>query len=229
VAAAAILAQMDLFAVLTPEEVARLDARLRRRRYAKGSVLFLQGDPGNALYVIESGHVKMVVTSPDGKELIIAMRGPGEFFGDMALLDGEPRSADAVAADDCQVLILQRDDFARFIETHPQTAMRLVAELSRRIRRMMRQQQEATLLDVSARIASELLHLAEDRGRPVPDGSGAVTVDLSLTQAELATVIGVTRESVNKWLRYFQRRGWIRWEKGHLTILRPDELRQRIA
>jgi CRP-like cAMP-binding protein len=154
----------------------------------------------------------------------------------MALLDGEPHSADAVAAEDCQLLILQREDFERFLEHHPRAAVRLLAVLSRRLRQTMRRQQEATLLDVSARLASALVQLAEDRGLPSPaaaddpgDGAGAITVQGSLTQGELAAMIGVTRESVNKWLRYFQRRGWLRWEKGQLTLLQPQKLRDRAA
>ena len=237
------LAQVDLFSTLTSEELAALQSRVRRRRYPKGTVIFLEGDPGTSLYVIEEGHVKIVLTSPDGKELVIAVRGPGEFFGDMALLDGEPRSADAVAAKDCRLLILQREDFNRFLVAHPQAAARLLAVLSRRLRRVMRQQQDATLLDVAGRVARTLLQLAEDHGRPVAGsvgsagaagaaavsgGAGAIVVDAVATQADLAAVVGVTRESVNKWLRYYQRRGWIRWEPGSLVLLRPDELRRRL-
>jgi CRP/FNR family cyclic AMP-dependent transcriptional regulator len=227
--AEATLAGVDLFAALTPEELEGLSARLRRRRYPEGAVLFVEGDPGNGLYVIESGRVKIVLASPAGRELVLAVRGPGEYIGDMALLDGEPRSADAVAAEDCRVLILPREDFVRFVETHPRAAMRLLAVLSRRLRQTMRQHQEATLLDVAARVAGALLRLADEDGAPAGDGAGGVVVPTDLTQAGLAAQIGVTRESVNKWLRYYQRRGWIRWEPGHLTLLRPAKLRERLA
>jgi CRP-like cAMP-binding protein len=227
-----VLAGVDLFAVLTAEELEGLGARLRRRHYAKGTVLFTEGDPGTGLYVIEWGRVKIVLTSPAGKELVLAVCGPGEFFGDMALLDGEPRSADAIVAEDCQLLILQRDDFVRFLETHPQAAVRLLAVLSRRLRRATRRHQEATLLDVSARLASALLRLAEEQGAPAgapaADGAAPVVIPTGLTQAGLAAQVGVTRESVNKWLRYFQRRGWLSWEQGRLTLLRPGKLRERL-
>jgi CRP-like cAMP-binding protein len=229
ITAGATLAGIDLFSALTPEELAGLGARLRRRRYPKGTVLFVEGDPGTGLYVIESGRVKIVLASPAGRELVVAVRGPGEFIGDMALLDGEPRSADAVAAEDCRVLILPREDFVRFVETHPLAAMRLLAVLSRRLRQTMRQHQDATLLDVSARVASALLRLADEQGAPAGDGSEARVVPTTLTQAGLAAQIGVTRESVNKWLRYFQRRGWLRWEPGRLTLLRPARLRERLS
>ena len=227
--AAASLARVDLFAELTPDELEGLSARLRRRRYAKATVLFTEGDPGTGLYVVESGQVRIVLASPAGKELVLAVRGPGEFFGDMALLDGEPRSADAVVAEDCQLLILRREDFVRFVETHPPAALRLLAVLSRRLRQTMRQHQDATLLDVSARLASALLRLADEHGAPAGDGTGGMVVPITLTQAGLAAQIGVTRESVNKWLRYFQRRGWIRWEPGRLALLQPAKLRERLA
>ena len=225
------LAQVDLFSALTPSELESLNARVRRRRYAKGTVIFVEGDPGNSLYVIESGHVKITLTSPDGRELVITTYGPGDFFGEMALLDEAPRSADAVAVDDCHLALLQRTDFVHFVESHPQAAARLLAELTRRLRRITRQHQEATLLDVSARVASALLQLAADQGQPAPGeaAGGAITIERPMTQAELAAQIGVTRESVNKWLRHYQRRGWLRWEKGQLTILQPDELRKRLA
>jgi CRP-like cAMP-binding protein len=224
-----ILAQVELFAGLTAEELEGLLARMRRRHYPKGTVLFLTGDPGTALYVVEAGRVKMVLTSPAGRELVVAVRGPGEFFGDMALLDGEPRSADAVVAEDCRLLILPREDFMRFVETHPRAALRLLAVLSRRLRQTLRQHQDATLLDVAARLASALLLLAEEQGAPLGDGTDAIAIPAPLTQGALAARVGVTRESVNKWLGYFQRRGWVRWEHGRLTLLRPERLRERLA
>jgi CRP-like cAMP-binding protein len=192
-------------------------------------VLFLAGDPGTGLYVVEAGRVKMVLTSPAGRELVLAVRGPGEFFGDMALLDGEPRSADAVVAADCPLLILPREDFVRFVDTHPRAALRLLAVLSRRLRQTMRQHPDATLLDVAARLASALLLLAEEQGAPVGDGTDAIAIPDPPTQGALAARVGVTRESVNKWLGYFQRRKWVRWEHGRLTLLRPGRLRERLS
>ena len=227
--AGAALARVELFAGLTPEELERLGARLRRRRYAKGTVLFVEGDPGAGLSVVASGRVTMVLASPAGRELVVAVRGPGELFGDMALLDGEPRSAHAVVGEDCRVLILPREDFVRCVEAHPRAALRLLAVLSRRLRQTMRRHQEATLLDVAARLAGALLRLAEAHGAPAGDGAGGLVVPVALTQAGRAAQIGVTRESGNTWLRSFQRRGWIRWEPGRLTLLQPAELRDRLS
>ena len=223
----ATLEPVGLLAFLSAEELAALSARVRRRRYPKGAVIFLEGDPGASLYVVETGRVKIALTSPDGKELVIRVLDPGEFFGEMALLDGEPRSADAIAVEDCRLMLVHRDDFVRFLEAHPQAAVRLLAALSRRLRRATRQQQEAATLDVGARVASALLRLAEEHGAPAASGSGEIAVTTPLTQTQLAGMVGVTRESVNKWLRFYERRGLVRWQKGRLTVLRPDELRQR--
>jgi CRP/FNR family cyclic AMP-dependent transcriptional regulator len=230
-----LLAHIELFADLPAEDRAALGAQLRRRRYPRGAVLFLEGDPGTCLYLVERGQVKMVLTSPDGREFLVAVRGPGECFGEMSLLDGEPRSADAMVIEDAQLLILQREDFLRFLEGHPATAIRLLAILTDRLRRSMRLHQEASFLDVGARIASAVLRLAQHQGPrdpsggPGPEDAAPVVVQTHLTQAELAATVGVTRESANKWLQYFERRGLLRWEKGRVLILRPEELRQRAS
>jgi CRP-like cAMP-binding protein len=195
----------------------------------------VEGDPGTGLYVVERGRVKIARTSAEGREIVFAVRGPGEFFGDMALLDGEPRSADAVALEECVLLLMHRDDFVRFLEAHPKAAVRLLAVLSRRLRDGMRQQEEATLLDAAGRVARALVRLAEERGGPPGRGEGdafgpdARVVEAPPTQAQLAAHVGLTRESVNKWVRAFARRGAVRWEKGRLTVLRPEELRRRAA
>jgi CRP-like cAMP-binding protein len=170
--------------------------------------------------------VKIGLSTPDGKELVIALLGRDEFFGDMALLDGEPRSADAIAKTDCQLLLLNREDFLSFLDTHPKVAANLLANLSRRLRLNTTMLQEAAFLDIPARVASALLQLAEDDGRPAPDGS--VVIDSAMTQAELAGMVGATRESVNKWLRYYERQGLIHWAKGAVAILKPDDLRRRV-
>jgi CRP-like cAMP-binding protein len=217
---------VGLLAPFGAEELAALERRLRRRRYDKGTVLFVEGDPGTSLYVIESGRVKIVLTSPDGRELIIAWRGPGEFFGDMALLDGGPRSADAIVDEDCRLALLQREDFQRFLEERPAVAIRLLAVLSQRLRDAMQQQLDAIRQDAGARVASALLRMAQDL-RAGATGPGPPVVQVP-TQTEFARFVGLTRESVNKWLGYFERSGVIRRERGKITILRPEELRKRL-
>ena len=220
------LARVGLFEGLSQTELERLAALMRHRRCRKGVPIFREGDPGVALYIIESGEVRISVTSEEGKELVIALLGPGDFFGDLALVDGEPHSADAVAREACSLLLLHREDFLRHLASHPEVAMHLLGVLSRRLRRNTVMLQEAAFLDVSARVASALLQLADLHGRP--DGEG-VTIASKFSQTELAAMVGSSRESVNKWLRYYERIGLIRSSGRTLTILQPDQLRKRIV
>jgi CRP-like cAMP-binding protein len=216
---AAALRNVSLFAEVPLGDLDELTVGLRRRRYARGQVIFTEGDPGTNLCVVEEGRVRISVSSEDGKELVLRLLGPGEFFGELSLLDGEPRSADAVAHDPCQLLLLQRDDFLRFVESRPRVALALLAVLSRKLRLTTHQAQDVAFLDVPARVARTLLDLAEG-GAASADGA------CRLTQAELAATIGVTRESVNRWLGYFEQRGLVRRSRGVITILRPDRLRR---
>jgi CRP-like cAMP-binding protein len=217
-----VLRRVGLFATLPDDDLATLGASLRRRRYPRGAVIFVEGEPGSTLYLIESGMVRISVASPAGRELVIALLGPGEFFGDLALLDGEAHSADAVARHDCRLLLLRRDDFLGFVRQRPNVAAELLAVLSRRLRRNTQMLQEAAFLDIPGRLASELLRLAESQGRPA---AGGLVISASLTQSELASIVRATRESINKWLRYFERRGWLHWSKGTITILDAERLR----
>jgi CRP/FNR family cyclic AMP-dependent transcriptional regulator len=214
-----------LFAGLAEEHLAALAAALRRRRYPRGATVFLTGDPGEQLYLIERGRVRIGLVAPDGREVVLAVLGPGEAFGDLALLDGEPRSADAAAQEDSLLLVLPRDAFLRHLEAHPGLAIALLAEMSRRLRRNARIIQDAAFRDVPARLAAALLQLAREQGPP--DGSGR-EVAVSVTQAELAGMIGATRESVNKWLGSFERRGFLRRQRGVIAIADTRALGQQL-
>jgi len=220
-----VLAQVPFLAELSPEEVEQLSKCLRRRRYRKGEVIFLEGDPGTTLYLIEAGRVKIAVTSPQGREVILALRGPGDFFGELSLLDDEPRSADAAAHEPCDLLLLQRSDFVRFLEARPKAAVRLLAAVSRRLRHTTEQVQDVASLDVPGRLARVLLDLAESQGQPRDEG---LVLPARLTQAELAGLVGATRESVNKWLGFYERQGLLRRGRDHITVTRPQQLRKRI-
>jgi CRP-like cAMP-binding protein len=219
-----LLSDVPLFADLSDEERAELGGRLRRRRYGRGEPLFLRGDPGNFLYLIERGRVKIALSSTEGKEMILALLGPGDFFGELALLDGGDRSADAVVVEDAELLLLGREDFLHFMEHRPRVALHALAILSRRLRQTDQLVHDAAFFDVPGRLASAILRLAETLGQPVADG---VTISRRLTQVELADMIGASRESVNKWLSYYQRQGYIRAERGLITVLRPQALQQR--
>jgi CRP-like cAMP-binding protein len=222
-----LLANVGLFADLSSSELIGLAALMRPRPYAKDEVIYLRGDPGTAFYVIASGRVKITLTSPDGKELILRRLGPGGFHGELALLDDEPRSADAIAVEPSVLLVLQRDAFRQFLNEHVAVASKLLGTVSQYLRRNAELIQDATFLDVPARLARILLELAGATGDgPLPP-PGAVIPD-RMKQAELASLVGATRESVNKWLGSFEKQGLIRYEKGQITLLRPSGLKQRI-
>jgi len=218
------LAGVPLFSGLPSAELDRLGGLMRARDYARGEVIFLEGDAGTSLCVIASGRVKIVLTSADGREVVLNVYGPGEFFGEFALLDGEPRSADAVAQEPSRVFTLQRTDFLRFLEAHPRAAATLLAVLSRRLRHTTRVVQDAAFRDVPGRLARVILDLADTHGRPAADG---VRVETRLTQTELASMIGASRETVNKALRSFERVGLLRLERSGITIVEPARLRAR--
>jgi CRP-like cAMP-binding protein len=200
---------------------------MRPRSYARDEVIYLRGDPGTAFYVVASGRVKIALTSPDGKELILRRLNAGEFHGELALLDDEPRSADAIATESSVLLVLQRDAFRHFLAEHPAVATKLLATVSQYLRRNAELIQDATFLDVPARLARILLELAGGDGGDDLPPPGAVIPD-RMKQAELASLVGATRESINKWLGSFERQGLISMEKGQITLLKPGALRQRI-
>ena len=185
------------------------------------------GDPGTAFYVIASGKVKIALTSPDGKELILRRLGPGGFHGELALLDDEPRSADAIATEHSLLLVLQRDAFRRFLSEHPEVATKLLGTVSQYLRRNADLIQDATFLDVPARLARILLELASAPGATDLPAAGAILPE-RMKQSELAALVGATRESINKWLGSFEKQGLISYEKGQITLLRPSGLKQRI-
>ncbi len=219
------LAEVPLFAQLAPGELDRLAALLRPRRYRAGEVIFHEGDAGTALYIIAEGEVKIVLGSAEGKEVVLALLGGGDFFGEFALLDGEPRSADAVATVASQLLTLQREDFARFLTDHPRVALSLLAVLSRRLRRTDQLVHDAAFADVRTRLIKVLLELAQTKGTQEPKG---IVIGSRLTQGDLATMAGTTRESVNKWLRYYGQKGLLRHERGRLTLIDLGGLRAEL-
>ncbi len=220
--ALAALRRVDLFAGLSEPELNALAGTLHSERYDAGQVIFLRGDPGSSLYLVRSGRVRVVLTSPAGKEVLLNLLGPGDFVGDLALLDGEPRSADVLAHDDCELLSLQREDFMAFLDTHPKAAKHLLAVMSQRLRHNADLIEEVAFLDIGTRLARLLLGLAAERGEPA---GNRVTIEGNLSQTDLANMISATRESVNKWLAAYRRKGILDWRQGQLVILQLDRLR----
>jgi CRP-like cAMP-binding protein len=219
-----ILARCGLFEDLNSEEAEAICSKIVKRHYAKGQVISAQGDPSNSIYIIEKGRIKVSRQTTDGKELMLFSLGTGNYFGEAGLVNGEPRAGNTVAVEPTDLLILMRDDFIRLIETHPRIALVLLAGLGNRLRRAHQKAEDAFFLDVPTRILRSLLHLAESSGQPVENG---IVITRKITQTELASMVGATRESINKWLRSFERQGLIRYERRTITILQPEKLRKR--
>lgn len=221
-----ILERVVLFSGLPPDEQRTLAACLQRRWFSKDEIIFQRDDPGSSLYIVEKGSVKIELTGQDGKEIRIAVLQPGDFFGEVALMDGGTRSTDAIAAENSELLVLERDDLLQFLRARPEIALRLIVVLSRRLRDDAQIVKDAVFLDVPARLANVIIKLAEEYGRE--DGDRLV-IDSRFTQTDLAAMIGATRESVNRSLAEYEDMGVLEYRRGgHITVLRPDSLRKRI-
>jgi CRP/FNR family transcriptional regulator, cyclic AMP receptor protein len=214
----ALLKDHPIFGEFAPEQLKRLASYARRRQAANGTVIFEKGDPGNALYAIRSGTVKIAAPSEDGRETSFNLLHPGEVFGEIALLDGQPRTADAVAASDCDLVAIERRDFVAFMESEPKLAMKLIELLCERLRFVSTRLEEVVFLNLPARLARLLLRLAAES----PAGPG--NNELRITQNELGKMLGTARESVNRVLRQWARRGLIAPKRGGLILLKPQEI-----
>ncbi|MBN2371924.1 MAG: Crp/Fnr family transcriptional regulator [Vicinamibacteria bacterium] len=200
---------------------ADIDAIVRlctRRKYPKDTVVFFENDPGDILFMIVEGRIKVTILGDDGKEVILTVLGPGDFFGEMALLDNEPRSATAIAIESCELLLLHRADFESALEENRSISRGLVRVLSARLRRANHQISTLALLDVYGRVARALLDMARDEGRRLKDGHIAFR---RATHQEIANRIGTTRETVTRMLKDLERQSLIDVE-GKEIILRPD-------
>jgi CRP-like cAMP-binding protein len=207
-----------LFARADDETLAQCAAGLRIRRFRKAETIFHQGDPGDSLYIIERGAVKIVLPSPEGEEAaIIATLGTGDFFGELALLDGAPHSATVVAIEPTEVLVLRRDVFEQLIDTDRSLRIALLAGLAGELRRLTGHVEELHFLDLPGRLASRLVRLAREQD---PGVVGEVALPWPYTQSDLAAMIGGTRQTVNRLLADFAEQGLIRQEKDIIVI--PD-------
>ncbi|MDI3280622.1 MAG: Crp/Fnr family transcriptional regulator [Bacillota bacterium] len=213
--ASSFLARVPIFASLDEEDLHRLLAIAGERTYRKGSTIFFENDPGEALYVILAGRVKVYKLAADGREKILAILGPGEYFGEMSLLDGLPRSASTEAMETTRLLMIQRQEFLSLLSAHPSLALKVIAELSRRLRQANAQVEELAFLDVRGRVARGLLALVAAHGSPHPAGQ---RIDLRLTHKELASYCGAARETVTRVLLELQDSGAIEVD-GHRIVV----------
>ncbi len=204
------LATVPLLSRIPSEELVRFAEVTREKQYPKGSVILFEDDPGDSLFIVRSGRVKVVLVAEDGREVILGVLGVGEHFGELSLIDDQPRSAHVIAMEDSTLLVLRRDDFQRRVEATPVVAWSLLTELSRRLRRADGKIGGLVLLDVPGRIARLLLDYVEE--------SGSDTIEKPVTHQMIAQMIGASRETVSRSLREFQDAGWIRVVRRKITV-----------
>jgi CRP-like cAMP-binding protein len=213
-----------LFAALDVEGAAALRASLVERSVVKGEVLFSEGDPGDRMYVIVDGKIKLGQTSGDGRESLLAVLGPGEMFGELSLFDPGVRTSTATGLTDAIVLGLGNDQLRPWLAGRPEVAAALLQALARRLRRTNEAMADLVFSDVPGRVAKALMDLGEKFGTILPDG---LMVTHDMTQEELAQLVGASRETVNKALADFAQRGWIRLESRQVLILDVERLGKR--
>lgn len=216
--------QAPLFAALDPEAAAALRASLVARDIAKGEVVFSEGQPGDQMYVIVEGKVKLGQTSADGRESLLGVLGPGEMFGELSLFDPGLRTSTATALTDSVVLALGHDQLTPWLTGRPEVAAALLQALARRIRRTNEAMADLVFSDVPGRVAKALMELGEKFGEVTSEG---LLVTHDMTQEELAQLVGASRETVNKALADFTSRGWIRLESRQVVILDVERLGRR--
>jgi CRP-like cAMP-binding protein len=213
-------------AALGPDARQDLFDRAIRRSFRRGAVLFHEGGSSDRVVVVLSGRVKVSTVTSDGKEIVLAFRGPGDLLGELSALDGEPRSATVAALESVEALALTVDDFRAFVAAHPPVALLLLEMLSRRLRDADRKRVEYGAHDTLGRVAARLVELAERYGERVSRG---LRITLPISQEELAGWTGSSREAVSKALHALRGLGWVITERRRITVLDLDALRRRSA
>jgi CRP-like cAMP-binding protein len=210
-----LLRQVSIFKGLDDDHIGKLSASLRPLDFQKDALIVSQDDTGEALYIIERGRVKVVLYGESGREMILTMFRPGDFFGEMSLLDGQPRSANVLCMEDARLLVLSRDDFLRHLREAPAVAANILAEMSRRLRKADEIIGNLALLDVYGRVARLLIDLAKKEGDPTDEG---VVISSRPTQQDIASMIGTSRETVSRVLSEFQRRGFLQMQGKKIVL-----------
>ena len=219
-----VLRQTPLFSGLDDDAANSLRSSLTQIELRRGDILFREGDSGDRLYLVVDGKVKLGRSSPDGRENLLAVLGPGQMFGELSLFDPGPRSATATAVTDVTMGSLGHDELSPWLTGHPDVARGLLHQLAARLRRTNEVVGDLVFSDVPGRVAKALLDLSSRFGRKADDG---VHVHHDLTQEELAQLVGASRETVNKALADFANRGWLRLEPRSVVLIDLERLRHR--
>lgn len=223
----AVVGQVPLFAALPDEVRDGLAALVEHRHYRRGDVVLRQGEIGEEVYVVLAGALKISRQFADARESVVAVLGPGDLIGELALFDPGPRSASAVAVGDLELARLGNGPLLAWLREHPEVAEGLLKALAQRVRKLNASRDDLVVTDVPGRVAKALLDLTRRFGRPLADPPGAQRVRHGLTQEELAQLVGASRETVNKALAEFVSRGWLRLQTRGAVLLDPAALATR--
>jgi CRP/FNR family transcriptional regulator, cyclic AMP receptor protein len=214
----AVLRQHPIFCDLDSEAFDQLCRYAKHATLKRGATIFSKGDSGNSLVAVISGTVKISISSADGRSAILNLIGPGEIFGEVALLDGQARTADATANTNCEIFVIDRREFLPFVRSQPELAMKFIELLCARLRWTSDQVEQVILQDLPGRLASALIRLTERH--QLAQGGRTIAV----TQQEISEMVGMTRESINKQLRAWATRNWVRLEHGAIVVLDAESL-----
>jgi CRP/FNR family cyclic AMP-dependent transcriptional regulator len=213
-----LLRTVPIFSELSDADIASLARLANRRRYPKDTVVFFENEEGDFFFMIVEGRIKVTILGDDGREVILSILGTGDFFGEMALLDNEPRSATAIAIEDSELVSLHRHDFQSVLSDNRSIMSALIKILAARIRKANHQISTLALLDVYGRVARVIVDMARDEGRRLKDGRIAFR---RATHQEIANRIGTTRETVTRMLKDLERQGMLHIE-GREIVVQPD-------
>lgn len=213
-----LLRNHPLFRDLPATVIEHLGSYIKTRKISRGTTVFAKGDPGTSLLGVLDGSVKIRVESAEGRDIVLNIFQKGDIFGEIALLDGRPRAADAIAMSDCELIVIERRDFVPFLGAHPDVTIKFIEILCSRLRSLNEKVQDLTFADLPVRLAKALLALARGTETSAPK------LRVPISQRDISQVVGRSRESTNKQLRAWAGRGWLQLERGHVSILKPDEL-----
>jgi len=223
--AKAVLQRNYLFRGLPDGSLERIAALAARRTYAKGAVIFAQGDEGDALFGVAAGRVRISASGAGGQEVFLNIMEPGDTFGEIAVMDGLPRTAGATALDHTTVIFIKRPDFLQLLEREPRLAIHLLKLLCERLRWTSELVEESAFLAGPARLAKRLMILASLHGRAASIGC----LELRISQAELARFLGISRQIVNQHLSEWRRNGWVDLGRSQIVIRNAEALRRMIS
>lgn len=218
------LRQHEFFASMDDAALEQLIGLTQTKLYKARSTIFNQGDEGDSLYVVLSGAVKISTTSTSGKETVLCFLGPGEVLGEIAVLDGDTRTASASVIEEARLMVLHQAAFLGFLESHPKVALHIIRVLCQRLRKTDTFVEEMTTLQAGPRLARALLRLADQYGKPEP--AGGIILDIKLSQANLGAHAGLMRENVNRQLKLWEDEGLLEGKSGVIFLRNPDALEE---